>query len=136
MPDEGDYIPRKSYFSLVALRSNSWPINYLLWYHYIITEFGFVVQLSHSVLVGTALASRSARTSRALEEQSAKKDAWKDVRNIIVIPKCVYLKRDRRRFHWRTFSFFLNLILKIVFVKMLVMEISYYYTLRLSKSTF
>ena len=79
----------------------------------IITEFVFGVQLHHSVLVGTALASRTARTSRALEEQSAKKDAWKDVRNIIVIPKCVYLKRDRRRFHWKLLSFFFNLLIKL-----------------------
>ena len=33
MPDEGDYIPRKFPLCPVAIRSNSWPINYLLWYH-------------------------------------------------------------------------------------------------------
>ena len=33
MPPDGDYIPRKFSFWPVALRSNSWPINYLLWYH-------------------------------------------------------------------------------------------------------
>ena len=99
------------------------PFDQLLWeaivdrsiiYCDIITEFVFGVQLHHSVLVGTALASRTARTSRALEEQSAKKDAWKDVRNIIVIPKCVYLKRDRRRFHWKLLSFFFfNLLIEL-----------------------
>ena len=38
---------------------------------------------------------------------------WKNVEKIIVIPKCVYLKRDRRRFHWKLLSFFFNLLIKL-----------------------